>query len=96
MPALAVSACRHRAGLRRAIIGSLMATRRVPLTSLDTEVKALNVQVMDHEVVLLGSRVAVALSADAAAETARRLAAAAELAASERSAEESSSASLLS
>jgi hypothetical protein len=53
------------------------------LNSLDTEVEALNVQVMDHEVVLLGPRVAVALSADAAAETARRLAAAAKLAADE-------------
>ena len=50
---------------------------------LATEWKALTVQVMDKEVVLLGPRVAIALTAAAAAETARRLAdAAAEAAAS--------------
>jgi hypothetical protein len=65
------------------------------LNSLDTEVEALKVQVIDREVVLLGPRVAVALSADAAAETARRLAAAAELAALDGDAG-SSAASLLS
>lgn len=43
---------------------------------LDTESEALEVQVTG-EVVLLGPGVAIALSADAAAETARRLAAAA-------------------
>jgi hypothetical protein len=65
------------------------------LNSLDTEVEALKVQVLDREVVLLGPRVAVALSADAAAETARRLAAAAKLAANEPD-RNSSSAGLLS
>jgi hypothetical protein len=48
---------------------------------LDTELEPLKVQVMDGEVVLLGARAAIALSAEAAAETARRLAAAAEQAA---------------
>jgi hypothetical protein len=47
---------------------------------LDTELHALEVQVLAREVVLLGPRVAVALSAEAAAETARRLAEAADLA----------------
>ena len=49
---------------------------------LDTETEPLNVLVQGPEVVLLGRRVAVALSANAAAETARRLAEAAEAAAS--------------
>jgi hypothetical protein len=44
---------------------------------LDTEHEALEVQVLGREVVLLGPRVAIALSAAAAAETARRLASAA-------------------
>jgi hypothetical protein len=44
------------------------------LDPLATEWKALTVQVMDKEVVLLGPRVAIALTAAAAAETARRLA----------------------
>jgi hypothetical protein len=48
---------------------------------LETELEALNVQVVEREVVLLGPRVAVALSAAAAAETARRLAEAAAIAA---------------
>jgi hypothetical protein len=48
---------------------------------LDTEDEPLNVLVQGREVVLLGRRVAVALSAQAAAETARRLAEAAEAAA---------------
>ena len=48
---------------------------------MDTETEPLNVLVQGPEVVLLGRRVAVALSADAAAETARRLAEAAEAAA---------------
>lgn len=48
---------------------------------LDTENEPLSVLVQGHEVVLLGRRVAVALSAQAAAETARRLAEAAEAAA---------------
>jgi hypothetical protein len=52
------------------------------VNQLDTEREALNVQVMEREVVLLGPRVAVALSAEAAAETARRLADAAAVAAS--------------
>ena len=53
---------------------------------LATEWEALTVQVMQKEVVLLGPRVAVALTAAAAAETARRLAdAAAEAAACEGS-----------
>ena len=47
---------------------------------LDTEKEPLNVLVQGREVVLLGRRVAVALSAEAAAETARRLTAAAEAA----------------
>lgn len=47
---------------------------------LDTELEALEVRVLGGEVVLLGSRIAIALSASAAAETARRLAAAASLA----------------
>jgi hypothetical protein len=72
-----------------------LGPRSVPLNSLDTEVEALKVQVLDREVVLLGPRVAVALSADAAAETARRLAAAAKLAANEPD-RNSSSAGLLS
>ncbi len=41
---------------------------------LDTDHQALDVQVLGREVVLLGPRVAIALSAAAAAETARRLA----------------------
>jgi hypothetical protein len=41
---------------------------------LDTETEALEVQVLGREVVLLGRRVSIALSVDAAAETARRLA----------------------
>lgn len=44
---------------------------------LDTDHQALDVQVLGREVVLLGPRVAIALSAAAAAETARRLAEAA-------------------
>ena len=48
---------------------------------LDTESEALIVQVLDRDVVLLGPRVAIALSAAAAAETARRLADAALIAA---------------
>ena len=52
-----------------------------PLDLLDTDLQALNVQVMEREVVLLGPRVAVALSAAAAAETAKRLAVAAAVAA---------------
>lgn len=48
---------------------------------LDTELEALKVQVLEGEVVLLGTRVAIALSAAAAAETARRLADAALVAA---------------
>jgi hypothetical protein len=48
---------------------------------LDTETEPLNVLVQGREVVLLGRRVAVALSAAAAAETARRLTEAAEAAA---------------
>ena len=44
---------------------------------LDTENEPLNVLVQGREVVLVGRRVAVALSATAAAETARRLAEAA-------------------
>lgn len=48
-----------------------------PVNPLDADLEALKVHVMNSEVVLLGPRVAVALSADAAAETARRLAAAA-------------------
>jgi hypothetical protein len=51
------------------------------VNELDTELQALDVQVMDSEVVILGPRVAVALSAEAAAETARRLAIAAAMAA---------------
>ena len=47
---------------------------------LETEMEALNVQVLECEVVLLGPRVAVALSAAAAAETAKRLADAAAIA----------------
>lgn len=47
---------------------------------LDTEREALEVQVLGREVVLLGRRIAVALSATAAAETARRLADAAVMA----------------
>lgn len=47
---------------------------------LDTEHEALEVQVLGREVVLLGPRVAIALSAAAAAETARRLANAASVA----------------
>lgn len=50
------------------------------MNSLETEVEALDVQVLEHEVVLLGPRVAVALSAEAAAETAKRLAEAAAIA----------------
>lgn len=48
---------------------------------LDTEIEPLNVLVQGSEVVLIGRRTAVALSAAAAAETARRLAEAAETAA---------------
>ena len=51
------------------------------VNSLETELQALDVQVLEHEVVLLGPRVAIALSAEAAAETARRLAEAAVIAA---------------
>jgi hypothetical protein len=51
------------------------------VSSLDTEANALQVQVIEQEVVLLGPRVAIALTADAAAETARRLLEAAALAA---------------
>ena len=51
------------------------------MNSLETELQALDVQVLEHEVVLLGPRVAIALSAEAAAETARRLAEAATIAA---------------
>jgi hypothetical protein len=47
---------------------------------LETEMEALDVQVLEREVVLLGPRVAVALSAAAAAETAKRLADAAAIA----------------
>ena len=47
----------------------------------DTEREPLDVQVMEGEVVLLGPRVAIALSATAAAETAKRLADAAAIAA---------------
>ena len=54
---------------------------------LDTDHQALDVQVLGREVVLLGPRVAIPLSAAAAAETARRLADAA----SEALAAESSS-----
>ena len=50
------------------------------MDNLDTEQQALDVKVLEREVVLLGPRVAVALSAAAAAETARRLAAAADMA----------------
>ena len=48
---------------------------------LDTELEPLDVQVMGNDVVLLGPRVAIALSATAAAETARRLGDAAAIAA---------------
>ena len=44
---------------------------------LDTDHQPLDVQVLGREVVLLGPRVAIALSAAAASETARRLAEAA-------------------
>jgi hypothetical protein len=57
------------------------ATEEAPVDPLDTEWEALKVHVIDREVVLLGPRVAIALTADAAAETARRLAAAAKQAA---------------
>jgi hypothetical protein len=50
------------------------------VNQLDTELEALEVQVLDREVVILGPRVAIALSAAAAAETARRLAEAAAIA----------------
>lgn len=48
---------------------------------LDTDCDALTVKVLEREVVLLGPRVAIALSAAAALETARRLADAAVIAA---------------
>jgi hypothetical protein len=51
------------------------------VSQLDTELQALDVRVIEREVVLLGPHVAVALSAAAAAETARRLADAAAIAA---------------
>jgi hypothetical protein len=47
---------------------------------LDTEHEALEVRVLGREVVLLGKRISIALSAAAAAETARRLANAASIA----------------
>ncbi|PSC05945.1 hypothetical protein SLNSH_06095 [Alsobacter soli] len=46
-------------------------------SDLDTDRTPLNVEIYNGEVVVTGPRVAVALTADAAAETARRLAAAA-------------------
>lgn len=49
---------------------------------LDTEHAPLEVQILGREVVLLGRRFAIALSAAAAAETARRLAEAATMATS--------------
>jgi hypothetical protein len=63
------------------------------VNQLDTELEALKVQVLDREVVLLGPRMAIALSATAAAETARRLAAAAALAQSAESSPQASHAS---
>ena len=47
------------------------------MNALDAERHALDVEVLNDEVVLLGPRVAVPFSAEAAAETARRLAEAA-------------------
>jgi len=61
------------------------SARSEPVSSLDTQHEALKVQVLEHDVVLLGPRVAVALSAEAAAETARRLADAAARAAESES-----------
>ena len=61
------------------------------MNTLETEVEALDVQVLEHEVVLLGPRVAVALSAEAAAETAKRLAEAAAIAGATQPAESQAS-----
>jgi hypothetical protein len=51
-----------------------MSTHELPLDPLATHWQALQVEVLEKEVVLHGPRVAVALTAEAAAETARRLA----------------------
>jgi hypothetical protein len=61
-----------------------MRPQHTPRDPLATQWQALRVEVLEKEVVLLGPRVAVALTAEAAAETARRLAEAAVQAATSR------------